>query len=623
MSTVIASNQLDFEFIKGRIIDFMKAQTEFEDYDFEASGLSAIADVLAFNTHQNALLGNFAINESFLQTAQLRSSLVNLALNFAYIPRSKTAALAQVNLTLNLTTATTKPETITLPAGTEFTSVLDDVTYTFRTDVEYTARIDPAGLGIYTFVDENNNLAVPIREGVEKTKTFLVETAQERQIYVIPDDSLDLSTLRVRVFEDGADTEGQAYLTINQLFGGFTADTKLYLPLETYNGYYELNFGDGTLTGDAPEPGNIIRAKYISSNGATANGAEVFTPSSTVSVGGTSYNLTVTTVSKAAFGAEKESAESIRQNAPLNYLAQGRLVTPLDYVAVISNAIPGIKSINAWGGEDNVPEPKFGKVLISIIYEDDVPAATKTAIEQRIQNEFLDQLSITSIGSEVVQPEFTYLNVTTQLKYNAGQTALSRRALETKIQDAVNTYFQNNLGKFNQIFRKSKLSSFIDASDASIFSSKVSVNMESRFTPAYDAVSVKFIKADYTLQFLNTIAAPDDENAIVTSDQFVFNGKICSIRNKIGSSASTKLQIIDADGNLVVSDIGNYEPSTGKVILTGFEPTSISSGETFLKIIATPADDSNIKPLRNNIINLNQNSVSALPDTNVANSTVV
>ena len=122
---------------------------------------------------------------------------------------------------------------------------------------------------------------------------------------------------------------------------------------------------------------------------------------------------------------------------------------------------------------------------------------------------------------------------------------------------------------------------------------------------------------------MNTIAAPDDENAIVTSDQFVFNGKICSIRNKIGSSASTKLQIIDADGNLVVSDIGNYEPSTGKVILTGFEPTSISSGETFLKIIATPADDSNIKPLRNNIINLNQNSVSALPDTNVANSTVV
>ena len=148
-----------------------------------------------------------------------------MALNFAYIPRSKTAALAQVNLTLNLTTATTKPETITLPAGTEFTSVLDDVTYTFRTDVEYTARIDPAGLGIYTFVDENNNLAVPIREGVEKTKTFLVETAQERQIYVIPDDSLDLSTLRVRVFEDGADTEGQAYLTINQLFGGFGADT--------------------------------------------------------------------------------------------------------------------------------------------------------------------------------------------------------------------------------------------------------------------------------------------------------------------------------------------------------------------------------------------------------------
>ena len=177
MSTVIASNQLDFEFIKGRIIEYMTTQSEFEDYDFEASGLSAIADVLAFNTHQNALIGNFAINESFLQTAQLRSSLVNHGLNFAYIPRSKTAPVAYVNLTLNLSAAATKPQIIALPSGTEFTTTLDEVTYTFRTQDIYYATIDPAGVGIYTFRDENGQLAVPIREGVERTKTFLVETS--------------------------------------------------------------------------------------------------------------------------------------------------------------------------------------------------------------------------------------------------------------------------------------------------------------------------------------------------------------------------------------------------------------------------------------------------------------
>ncbi|MGB0347152.1 MAG: hypothetical protein ACPGGA_06685 [Balneolaceae bacterium] len=623
MSTVIASNQLDFEFIKGRIIEYMKTQSEFKDYDFEASGLSAIADVLAFNTHQNALIGNFAINESFLQTAQLRASIVNHGLNFAYIPRSKTAPIAYVNLTLNLSAAATKPQIIALPSGTEFTTTLDEVTYTFRTQDIYYATIDPAGVGIYTFRDENGQLAVPIREGVERTKTFLVETSQERQIYVIPDDTLDLGTLKVRVYEDNADTEGQAYLTINQLFGGFTADTRLYLPLETYNGFYELNFGDGRLTGDAPKPGNIIKARYLSSNGPAANGASIFIPSSTVSVDGTSYNLTVTTVTKATLGAEKESAESIRQNAPLNYLAQGRLITPLDYVAVISNSIPGIKSINAWGGEDNVPIPKFGKVLISIIYESDIDATTKTLIEQQITSQLTDQLSITSIDSEIVTPEFTYLNVTSTLNYNPTITALSKRALETKIQNSVTTYFNNNLGKFNQIFRKSKLNSYIDASDPSILSSKISIEMESRFTPVYDALAVKFITADYTLQFLSTLAAPDAEVAVINSDKFTFKGKTCFIRNVIGANASTKLQILDTDENIVVSEIGRYEPSTGKVILTGFAPSSISSGDTFLRITAKPADDSTIKPLRNNVINLNTNSVSALADANIANSTVV
>jgi len=623
MATVIASNQLDFEFIKGKILEYMKTQSEFGDYDFEASGLSSIADVLAFNTHQNALIGNFAINESFLQTAQLRSSLVNAALNFAYIPRSKTAAIAYINLTLNLSAAAVKPEFITLPSGTEFTTTLDGTTYTFRTQDIYFAAIDPAGVGIYTFRDENGQLAVPIREGAERTKTFLVETSQERQIYVVPDDTLDLGTLKVRVFEDNADTEGTAYLTINQLTGGFTADTRLYLPLETYNGFYELNFGDGTLTGDAPKPGNIIKARYLSSNGPAANGASIFTPASTVSVNGTSYNLTVTTISKATLGSEKESTESIRQNAPLNFLAQGRLVTPTDYVAVISNSIPGIKSANAWGGEDNVPIPKFGKVLISIIYESEIDTTTKALIEQRIASDLTDNLSISSIDAEIVVPEFTYLNVTTQLKYDAGVTALSKRALETKIQNAIKVYFDNNLGKFNQIFRKSRLSSFIDANDTSILSSRVNVSMESRFTPVYDAVAVKFIQADYTLQFLSPLSAPDAETAIVTTDNFTFKGKTCFIRNVTGENASTKLQILDTDENIVVSDIGSYDTTTGKVTFTGFSPSSIISGNTFLRVRAIPADDSSIKPLRNNVINLNTNSVSALPDTNIANSTVV
>lgn len=618
MATVIASNQLDFAFIKGRIIEYMKTQEEFKDYDFETSGLSAIADVLAFNTHQNALLGNFALNETFLQTAQLRSSLVNLSLNFAYVPRSRTASQALLNVSLNLTSAAIKPEEIRLPAGFEFTTELDEVTYTFRTTQEHTAKIDLAGLGIYTFTDDDDNLAITVKEGVEKTKTFLVENSLERQIYVIPDDTLDLSTVRTRVFEDAADTVGQAYLTTGQLTS-FDEDTRLYLVLETFNGFYELNFGDGTVTGDAPAPGNIIRTTYISSNGIAANGAETFTPSGTVSVNGVSYTPIVTTVSKSAFGAEKEGVESIRINAPLNYLAQGRLVTPSDYIAIISNTVPGVKSVNAWGGEDNVPA-KYGKVLVSIIYEDDVNAVIKAQLENQITSLITDNLSITSIDTEIVQPTFTYLNLKTDIKYNSTITAFTQRGIEDKVRSTIAAYFTSNLGKFNQIFRKSKLLATIDGADTSILSSKTSVTMENRFTPVYDATTLRFIRADYKLTFLNKLARPDELEPVVTSDNFIFDGKVAFIRNQIGTNASTALVIVDTDGNVLSSNVGSYSESTGEVDIRGFLPTSIASGNTYLRINARPADDFNIKPLRNHIIDLNGNIVKAASDTNAANA---
>lgn len=618
MATVINSTQLDFAFIRSKILEFMATQSEFQDYDFDASGLSVIADVLAYNTHQNALLGNFALNETFLQTAQLRSSLVNLALNFAYVPRSKSASTALLNVSLNLTSASNKPEEIYLPAGFQFTTELDDVTYTFITDQEYTAKIDDAGLGIYTFVDDDDNLAIPVKEGVEKVKTFLVDTSLERQIYVIPDSTMDLSTLRVRVFNDAADTVGRSYLSPTELVG-FGADTRLYLPLETYNGFYELNFGDGTITGQAPQVGDIIRATYLSTTGAAANGASLFVPTTTLSVDGTSYNLTVTTVAKSTLGAEKESSESIRINAPLSYLAQGRLVTPNDYIAVISNLIPGIKSMNAWGGEDNIPA-KYGKVLVSIIYEDDIDASFKASLETRIANEITNNLSIASIETEIVNPDFTYLNLTTNIKYDSSITALTRRGIQDKIRSEIASYFTSNLGRFNDVFRKSKLLSAIDNTDDSILSSSVDVRMENRFTPVYDANTVRYITADYQLNFLNKIAHPNEDNPVVTSDNFVYKGKVASIRNRIGENHSNILEIIDTDENVLVTNIGSYDTSKGTVTLNGFTPTSISSGNSYIRIIATPADDNNIKPLRNHVIDLGFNVVRASADTNAANA---
>ena len=622
MATIIKSTDLDHADIKSRLVEFMKRQEEFQDYDFEASGLSVITDVLAYNTHQNALIANMALGEQFIQTAQLRSSLVNLAMNYAYVPRSRTSSVAYLNVSVNLTASATKPAEISLPAGTVFTTTLDEVEYTFRTQEEYIAEIDAAGLGIYTFKDENANLYIPVREGIEKTKTFITDVSDGRQVYVIPDDTLDLNTLQVRVYENNSDTVGVSYLSSSTLTSTINEDTKIFIPLETYNGFYELNFGDGVITGDAPKAGNIIKAKYISSSGRAANGADVFNPSQTISVDGVSYNLNVSTVSKSALGGDKESTESIRINAPLNYLAQRRLVTPLDYVAVISNSFPGIKSMNAWGGEDNEPEPKFGKVLISIIYEDDIDDTAKQQLQDRIIKEVTNPLSITSITGEIVEPDYTYLELKTNMKYNTGITSLSKRGIEDKVKGVISTWFSDNMGRFNDVFRKSKLLSVVDASDASILSSDIQVRMQQRFTPIFDSASLRFIRADYTLNFLNTIKEPTKETPVITSDGFIFKGKVASIRNRVGDDFSTTLEVIDTDGNVMVSDAGYFKPSTGQVVLTAFSPTSISSGNSYLKISATPNNDNNIKPLRNHVIDISVNVVNAEADIDVAENTV-
>ena len=197
MATTIKSTQLDFDTIKGRLKDFLKQQSEFQDYDFEASGLSNILDVLAYNTHFNGLTANFALNESFINSAQLRSSVVALAEGLGYVPRSFTSSQAGLNLSI-LVTGSNRPTSVILPRGTTFTTSVDDVTYTFQTRENFVGTDD--GNGSYQFLNADDGTSIPVFEGTEKTKTFFVGDTTDTQIYVIPDITMDISTIRVRVF---------------------------------------------------------------------------------------------------------------------------------------------------------------------------------------------------------------------------------------------------------------------------------------------------------------------------------------------------------------------------------------------------------------------------------------
>ena len=610
----IQTTNLNFDDIKTSLKDYLNGQTEFTDFDFEGSGLSVLLDVLALNTHQNALLANFGLNESFLSTAQTRSAMINHALNLGYVPRSKSGAKATVTLSVNLTSVSPKPASITLPQFTEFKTTVDGVQYTFFTLEEYIGY-DRSGTGIFTFEVEAGDSNILISEGVLRTKTFRCNDALERQVYVIPDTDVDLSTITVQVFDTASSDEFDIYEQSSSI-KQYNEDTKLFLPVETYNGFYEISFGDGQATGTAPVPGNIIRVQYLSSNGTAANRASTFTATNQVEVNAVSYPLTVNTVAVAAQGAEKESIESIRSNAPLNLLASSRLVTSGDYISIIQSCIPGIKSVNAWGGEDNVPA-KYGKVIVSLIYENDVSDTQKTLIRNSIRDNITDPLSIISVDMEFVDPTFTFLNVTTEIKYDKSLTNRTVQSMQNLVKSTVASFASENLGKFNDVFRKSKLTTAIDNTDAAILSSKVSIEQESRFEPLINPNTNEIVTADYEISFLNTIAQPDTQSLKVRTDLFTFNNTLCRIVNRLGS---TVLQIIDQNNAVLKDNIGYYEPDNGKVFLTGFKPTSINSGNSYIRTLAIPADDSVIKPLRGEVISLGENLVSAIQDVDVANS---
>lgn len=625
MATTIKASDLDFDNIKASLKSYLSAKDEFEDYDFEGSALSNLMDVLAYNTHLNGLVANFALNESFLPTAQLRTSLVNHSLSFGYIPRSKTASRASLSISVNLQSAAVKPDTVTLPAGTSFTAIVEGVEYTFRTLIDYIGY-DTTGSGIYTFVDPLGTPTVTVLEGAISVKTFIAEPGTDRQVYVVPDQDLDLSTVAVQVYDDLNSDTFTSYFSANATSGGqiistIDENTALYLPLETYNGYWEFNFAIGGLTGNNPTEGQVIRVTYLKTNGKDANGASVFTPTfPNLTVNNVSYPLLITTTAKSAFGADKESTESIRVNAPLSYLAQNRLVAPSDYRGVIANGVPGIKSINAWGGEDNIPA-KYGKTMVSIVYEDTLTAAQSAATEQLIKTNLTDPLSVIGVEAEFVQPTFQYININTSFRYNVSATNLTLEGINAKIKNTVETYFANNTGKFNDVIRKSRLQSVVDGADPSVLGNDIDLTMTSRFSPLKNSVG-SFVRSAYTVNFLSTIAAPQMTAAesIITSSRFVYNSKICTLRN--APLHSTKIQIIDINSNVIVDNIGSYDPIKGTISLTGFLPESIVSGDSFISINAIPRDDSVFKPLRNTLITIGSNIANGIPDVDQALSAV-
>lgn len=594
MVTTVQNTKLDFDNIKNSLKTYLAQKPEFADYNFEASGLSNILDVLAYNTHYNALTANFALNEAFLPTAQLRSSVVSHAATLGYVPRSRSASRAEVNLSMNLAGVVGRPGSIVLASGTTFSADAGDTTYTFQTIEDYTATDN--GNGYYQFLNQTGGTTINLFEGTQKTKTFYVGEVGERQLYVIQDETIDTTTASIAVYDTPSSANFVTYTPITTAVS-VNSQSRFYQISEAPNGFYELNFGDGISFGKSPEAGNKIVVSYLSCIGAAANNASLFAPTSKVTISGLgSYNLSVTTVANSGVGGAKQSIESIRQNAPIAYASQQRLVTADDYKSVIQRNYATVTDAIAWGGEDNVPAD-FGKVYVSLVFEDGTTENQKTAVKNSIVQEVTNNLSILSIDTVFEDPVKTFLEIVLTFNFDPNLTGQTIKSTESIVFDELKTYVSDNLNQFDGIFRRSELLGRIDDLSDAILNSRATVNMQQRFVPDLTQ------SASYRIYFPVEIASPSDTDFVVTSSTFIFNNKVCTIKNALDG---TKLQIVNSIGGVEIDNIGSYEALSGTVNLTGFAPSSITAGVNFLKITVTPANQSTIRPLRSYILDLDE-----------------
>ena len=495
----LSVNSVEFEDIKTNIKDFLRSQETFKDYDFDGSGLSVLIDTLAYNTYYQAFYNNVVANEMFLDSAVKRSSVVSHAKTLGYVPNSKTAATAIVDLTFG-----SNPGTSVLLPGAIFTTKINDKSYTFVNTQSATITSTD---GVYKVTDLN------IKEGSLDSLSYIVPDGTNNIKYTITDPNVDISTITVRVQNSQTDTTGltDSWSRSDDLTK-LTATSNVYFIEENTDGNFEILFGDGVI-GKKPEPGNLITVTYLVTNGTEGNGGGRGDSASARAFRYLNASNTVEVTSVATGGSDKESVDDIRFKAPRSYTTQNRAVTEGDYVSLVESNFTGIDSVFVYGGEEAEP-PTFGSVFIA------VKPTTGEIVSDSFKKSIADYLStkaVLSITPTVIDPDYTYLRFAVTSTYDPSKTKLDTTAIGNAIRTSVQRNIKTNLGKFNKSFAVSKLLTDIDGSSTAIDSSAVSITMEKRLKPT----SGKIIS--YVLNYGNSIEHPHDGHiAVVSSGNFIF-----------------------------------------------------------------------------------------------------
>ena len=433
--------ELDFDTIKNNLKDYFNSQAEFTDHDFGGSAVSVLLDILSYNTYYNAYYLNMLASESFLDSAQLRDSVVAKASMLGYTPQSATGSKANVSITV---TPGDSPASITIDKNTQFTSTVNGTSYVFCT--ANSATITPVD-GVYTAS------GVTLTQGIPLTFRYTANTANTEQKFLLPNANTDTDTLTVTVQESATDTNTSVYTKATDITT-VNSTSNVYFLSESSEGQFKVEFGDGVI-GRKPVTGNIVLLAALVTEGDEVNGANTFSASGTV--GGYS-TVSVAVTNAASGGSDKENLESIKFNAPKNFETQNRAVTTDDYKKIVEGNVSGLDSVSVWGGQDNAT-PAFGKVFVSA--KPTGATSLSTAQIGEIKSA-VSSFNMVSITPEVVDPDIIDLIFSVTVKYDSRKTTLSSGAVAEAVIDTIQTYKTNNLLKFGSIFRYSTLTTNID-----------------------------------------------------------------------------------------------------------------------------------------------------------------
>lgn len=583
---------LDFEDIKVALKEYIRAQSDFTDYDFDGSVLSTLIDTLAYNTYYTAFNANLVVNELFIDSATLRDNVVSIAKQLGYRPKGITSPTAYVSFNISYGASTTDTELL-LKKGTGFISSYDNNIYQYITLEDVTGQVV-------------NNVAtfdnVEVREGTQILNTFTVNTSLKSQRFVLDNPNIDTNTIRVKVYPSGSNFN-ESYLVADNILN-VDSTSKVFFIEEIEDDRYEILLGDGVL-GKKVDNGSRVEVSYLTTSGPESNGVRTFVFSGVIEnpngVSPNAFSTSITNVSASSGGEDKESIKNIKTNAPKMYGTQDRAVTAQDYSAIIRKVYPSVSDIIIFGGEDQDP-PEYGKVFIVLKPKD---ASFLTSLTKQEIIEDLKKYMVASVRPVIVDPSILFVELTSKVYYNGEATDLKPAQIRDKTITSVQSYLDvSDIEKFNGKFRFSKLVSVIDDADPAINSNLTEVTMRKDFYPSLNSTFY------YEVCFQNAFDKDSEEPTLSSTGFRVTEYPTFDVYLEDRDSKIVLYRIDSVTGEKVVldSNVGDIDYEKGELKMYAL---TIIKGSFFDNRISV-----RVKPLLNDIKALRE----VYLDVDVANS---